>query len=144
MSVPARMSIITLGVDDLERSKNFYAALGWKLMSSSVEGVIYWFQTADGYLGLHPYKDLAADGRIPMGRGEGFGGVTLAINVDSDDAVIAAFEAAIAAGATPLKPPEEAIFGGLDAYFADPDGYPWEVGHNPHFPILEDGTIQIP
>jgi catechol 2,3-dioxygenase-like lactoylglutathione lyase family enzyme len=144
MPIPARVSIITLGVDDLDRSKAFYQALGWELMASSVEGVIYWFQTADTYLGLHPYKDLAEDGHIPIGSREGFCGVTFAINLESDLAVTEAFGAAIAAGATPLKAPEEAIFGGLSGYYADPDGYPWEVAHNPHFPIGADGRITIP
>lgn len=158
MAIPARVSIITLGVDDLERSKAFYQALGWEVMSSSVEGVIYWFRTAETYLGIHGYEELARDGRIaiPIRRDrrddcggvrntrEGFGGVTFAINLESDDAVRDAFDAALAAGATPLKAPEQAIFGGLSAYFADPDGYPWEVAHNPSFPIGEDGRITIP
>ena len=144
MSIAARVSIVTLGVDDLERSKSFYQALGWELTASSVEGVIYWFRTADTYLGLHPYADLAEDGRLPTGPREGFGGVTFAVNLESDDAVREAFDAALAAGATSLKAPEKAIFGGLSAYFADPDGYPWEVAHNPHFPIGDDGRITIP
>ncbi|HEY7873540.1 MAG TPA: VOC family protein [Actinomycetota bacterium] len=144
MPIPARVSIITLGVTDLERSKAFYEALGWELASSSVDGVIYWFRTANTYIGLHAYEELAADGHIPPGPRDGFGGVTLAINLETDDAVVAAFDAALAAGATALKAPEEAIFGGLSAYFADPDGYPWEVAHNPHFPIGADGRITIP
>jgi catechol 2,3-dioxygenase-like lactoylglutathione lyase family enzyme len=144
MPIPARMSIVTLGVEDLARSKAFYEALGWQLASSSVEGVIYWFRTAETYLGLHPYEELAEDGRIPLGSREGFRGVTFAINLESDNAVVAAFDAALAAGATPLKAPEQAIFGGLSAYFADPDGYAWEVAHNPSFPIGDDGRITIP
>ena len=74
----------------------------------------------------------------------GFGGVTFAINLESDEAVEVAFRDALAAGATALKAPEPAIFGGLSAYFADPDGYPWEIAHNPHFPIGDDGRITIP
>ena len=144
MPIPARMSIVTLGVSDLERSKAFYEALGWEPASSSVPGVITWFRTAETYLGLHPYEDLAADGRMRPGSREGFCGITFAINLESDDAVVKAFEDALLAGATALKHPEEAIFGGLSAYFADPDGYPWEVAHNPHFPIEEDGRITIP
>lgn len=144
MSIPPRVSIITLGVEDLDRSRAFYEALGWEPVSSSVEGVIYWFRTADTYLGIHPYGDLAADGKLTPGPREGFGGVTFAINLASDDAVVEAFEVAVAAGATPTKPPEDAIFGGLSAYFTDPDGYAWELAHNPHFPIGEDGRITIP
>jgi catechol 2,3-dioxygenase-like lactoylglutathione lyase family enzyme len=144
VSLPARMSIVTLGVRDLERSKAFYEALGWETSASSVEGVIYWFRTADTYLGIHPYTDLAADARLTPGPREGFGGVTFAINLESDDAVRDAFATALRAGAAPLKEPEVAIFGGLSAYFADPDGYAWEVAHNPHFPLGSDGRITIP
>jgi catechol 2,3-dioxygenase-like lactoylglutathione lyase family enzyme len=137
------MSIITLGVDDLARSKTFYEALGWEPVASSVDGIIYWFRTAETYLGIHPYKDLAEDGRMTAGRREGFGGVTFAINLETDDAVIEAYNAALAAGASPLKPPEQAIFGGLSAYFADPDGYPWEVAHNPHWTLTADGGVRL-
>jgi uncharacterized glyoxalase superfamily protein PhnB len=70
--------------------------------------------------------------------------VTFAINLESDDAVVAALRDAIAAGATVLKEPHQAIFGGLSAYFADPDGYAWELAHNPHFPIDEEGRTTIP
>jgi uncharacterized protein len=144
MTIPARVSIITLGVSDLARSKEFYEALGWEPVSSSVPGVIAWFRTAETYLGIHPYEDLAADGHMEPGERKGFGGVTFAINLESDEAVKEAYEHALAVGATPLKAPEPAIFDGLSAYFADPDGYVWEIAHNPHFPIGEDGRTTIP
>ena len=144
MVIPARVSIITLGVSDLERSRSFYTAIGWEEVSSSVPGEIFWFRTAETYVGLHPYEALAKDGRMPLGTREGFGGVTFAICLESDEAVIDAFEAALAAGATVLKAPERAIFDGLSAYVEDPDGYPWELAHNPHFPMAEDGRITIP
>ena len=144
MAIPARVSIITLGVSDLERSRSFYLAIGWEEVSSSVPGEIYWFKTAETYLGLHPYEALAKDGRMPLGRREGFGGATFAICLESDDAVVEAFEAALAAGAIAYKAPEPAIFDGLSAYVGDPDGYPWELAHNPHFPLGEDGRITIP
>lgn len=144
MAIPARVSIITLGATDLERSRRFYLALGWEEMASSVPSVISWFRTAETYLGIHPYEDLARDGHMTAGPREGFGGVTFAINLESDAAVKQALEDAVAAGATILKAPEIAIFGGLSAYFADPDGYPWELAHNPSFPIGEDGRISIP
>ena len=144
MTIPARMSIVTIGVSNLQRSKDFYEALGWEVTASSVEGVIYWFRTAETYLGIHPYDELAKDGHMTPGPREGFGGITFAINLESDDAVIKAYGSALAAGATSLKAPEQAIFGGLSAYFADPDGYPWEVAHNPSFPLGDDGRITIP
>lgn len=144
MTVAARISIVTLGVTDLERSKNFYEALGWEPASSSVAGEIVWFRTADTYLGLFGFDALADDAHLPRDRQEGFNGVTFAINLESDDAVIAALDDAVSAGASVLKAPERAIFDGLSAYFADPDGYVWEVAHNPHFPIDKEGRTTIP
>ena len=143
--LPARLSIVTLGVADLARSIAFYEARGWEPRSSSVPGVIAWFGLGGTYLGLFPRADLALDAGIadpgPVTR---FGGVTLAINVESDAAVEAALATTEAAGATILKPAEMAIFGGLSGYFADPDGPPWEVAHNPDFPLDADGQITIP
>ena len=144
MAIPARCSIITLGVSDLERSKAFYEALGWETVSSSVPGEIFWFRTVETYVGIFGYEALAEDGRIPVGTRDGFNGVTFAICLESDDAVVTAMEEAVAAGATVLKPPTPAIFDGLSAYFSDPDGYAWEVAHNPHFLIGVDGRITIP
>ena len=144
MSVPARTSIVTLGVKDIERSKAFYEALGWELAQSSVDGVIYWFRTAETYLGLFQFESLAEDARLPSGPVPRFPGFTLAICVENDDLVVDAMEEAVRAGATVLKPAQKAAeFDGYHGYFADPDGYPWEVAHNPHFPIGEDGRITI-
>src|SRR5437016_5479162 len=100
MAVPARMGIVTLGVGDLARSIAFYEALGWERCESSVEGVICWFRTADNYLGLFPYEELAADAMIEAPTRGTFGGITLAINVERAEDVAAALEAAAAAGAT--------------------------------------------
>ena len=84
MTVPARMGIVTLGVSDLARSIAFYEALGWERCASSVEGVICWFRTADSYLGLFPYEELAADAAVASPRRGTFDGVTLAINVETE------------------------------------------------------------
>jgi catechol 2,3-dioxygenase-like lactoylglutathione lyase family enzyme len=143
MSVPARISIVTLGVDDLARSKAFYEAIGWEIASSS-DDEICWFKTSDSYLGLFGREALAKDAALRAEPKAEFGGVTLALCVESEAAVDAAFEAATAAGARVLKPPERAEWGGYSGYFADPDGHPWEVAHNPSFPIDEDGSITIP
>jgi predicted lactoylglutathione lyase len=144
MSVPARMSIVTLGVTDLERSKAFYEALGWELASSSVPGVIYWFRTAETYLGLFRYESLADDANLPASRRPSFPGFTLAICVENNDTVSSAIDEAVKAGGTVLKPAQRAAeFDGYHGYFADPDGYPWEVAFNPNFPIGEDGRITI-
>ena len=142
MSVPARISIVTLGVDDVARSKAFYEALGWEV-AGTVGDEICWFKTADSYLGLFDRESLARDAGLRSEPTAEFGGITLAINVESEAAVDAAFEAATGAGARILKPAEATDWGGYSGYFADPDGHPWEVAHNPSFPIDEDGRITI-
>jgi catechol 2,3-dioxygenase-like lactoylglutathione lyase family enzyme len=142
VSVPARINIVTLGVDDLPRSKAFYEALGWEVAGSAGDEIC-WFRTSDSYLGLFGREALAKDAALRSEPRAEFGGITLAINVESEAAVDAAFEAAAAAGARVLKPAERAEWGGYSGYFADPDGHPWEVAYNPSFPIGEDGRITI-
>ncbi|MFL5757286.1 MAG: VOC family protein [Chloroflexota bacterium] len=142
MPVPARISIVTLGVADLSRSVAFYEALGWEKATSSMDEIV-WFRTADTNVGLWSSDELAADANLPPQRAR-FGGITLAINLETEAAVTEALDAAVAAGATLLKPATRADWGGLSGYFADPDGHPWEVAWNPSFPIDEDGRPRIP
>lgn len=142
MSVPARISIVTLGVDDLMRSRAFYEALGWEV-AGAVGGEICWFKTSDSYLGLFGREALARDAGLRSEPTAEFGGITLAINVESEGAVDEAFEAAEAAGARILKPAERGDWGGYSGYFADPDGHPWEIAYNPSFPVGDDGGITI-
>jgi catechol 2,3-dioxygenase-like lactoylglutathione lyase family enzyme len=143
MTVPARMSIVSLGVADLGRAIAFYEALGWEKAASS-NPEIAWFRTADSYLGLFPLAELAKDAAVePPPEPRPFAGVTLAINVETEEAVGAALDAAVTAGATLLKPPTRADWGGLSGYFSDPDGHAWEVAHNPFFPIDAAGRIRI-
>ena len=144
MTVPARLGIVTLGVADLARSVAFYEALGWQRRSASIDGVIAWFGTADTNIGLFPWHELAEDARLPAEPRARFGGITLAINVDTPGEVATSLDSAVAAGGTLLKPATVADWGGTSGYFADPDGHPWEVAHNPGFPIDEDGRVQIP
>ena len=148
MSIPAQLHIVTLGVHDLPRSVAFYEALGWQRASSSMDE-ISWFGLSGGavWLGLFPHGDLAEDAALPReGAGDlpAYKGATYAINLPSDDDVVAAMDAAVAAGATLVKAPSLAIFGGLSGYFADPDGHLWELAHNASFPLAADGTITIP
>jgi uncharacterized protein len=142
MTVPARISIVTIGVNDLARSKAFYEALGWEV-ASEVEGEICWFKTADSYLGLFGFDALAADANLSTGQRAPFGGITLAINVETEEAVTDGLDVAAKAGATILKPAEKLDWGGVSGYFADPDGHPWEICYNPGFPIGDDGRITI-
>ena len=144
MTLPARLSIVTLGVADLDRAIAFYEALGWRRRSASIEGSIAWIGTADSTIGLFPWDELAHDANLPPERTGRFGGITLAINVESPEAVTAGLDAAVAAGGTLLKAATLADWGGTSGYFADPDGHPWEVAHNPGFPIDEDGRVRIP
>lgn len=137
------ITLITLGVADLERALRFYRdGLHWPLSSASASDTAF-FRTGGVVLALYPRALLAADARIPA-AGAGFGGIALAQNVASKEAVESVLAEAAAAGATILKPAEQAEWGGYSGYFADPDGYPWEVAWNPWFPLRPDGSIQLP
>lgn len=140
--LPARISVITLGVTDLERSVRFYEALGWRRSARSIEGEIYWFATADSVLGLWSHDKLAADANVPNDGPPDFRGVTLAINFESDEEVDAAMRDAIAAGASVVKPPEQTDYGPYSGYFADPDGHVWELVRA-NFPLRPDGSLDI-
>ena len=141
MSIPARMSIVTFGVEDIARSVRFYEALGWERCASSMDEIA-WFRTADSYLGLFGWKDLIDDvTRAEPTRGS-FGGTTHSINIETREAVDAALAEAVAAGGSLLKPGTDLPFG-YGGYFADPDGHGWEVCYNPSFPIGPDGRITI-
>ncbi|GAA1216724.1 VOC family protein [Kitasatospora nipponensis] len=141
--VPARISIVTLGVADLARSSEFYAALGWERSAASSPEIV-WFRTADSALGLFPTAALAADAGIPEGGEPAFRGVTLAINLESAQAVDEALAVAVEAGASVVKPPATAHWGGYSGYFEDPDGHLWELAHNPFFPLSESGRLELP
>jgi predicted lactoylglutathione lyase len=141
MTIPARISIVTIGVADVARSVAFYDALGWERCASSMEEIA-WFRTADSYLGIFGWHDLADDANLVEPTRGSFGGITLAINVETADMVDAALDEAVAAGGTILKPGTELPFG-YGGYFADPDGHPWEVCYNDGFPFRPDGRIQI-
>lgn len=138
---PQRVTLITLGVDDLRRSQAFYEALGWRARRAQ-EGVVF-FQMHGAVLGLFGRADLATDqGRA--GAELGTGAMTLAQNFATTAEVDAAFATALAAGATPLKPPEVVFWGGYSGYYADPDGHVWELAMNPFWPLAEDGSLTLP
>jgi catechol 2,3-dioxygenase-like lactoylglutathione lyase family enzyme len=137
-----RVSIITLGVADLNRSNEFYERLGWHRSMANAEGVIF-FQAGGMALALYPRHELAKDANVSQ-DGHGFSGISLAYNTRNRAEVDSVLSDAAAAGATVLKPAQEAFWGGYSGYFSDPDGFLWEVAWNPSFPIGEDGTIRIP
>ncbi len=142
MPIPARLSIVTLAVADVARSVAFYEALGWERCASSMVEIA-WFRLTGSYLGLFGADALAEDAGLPGASRGRFGGVTLAINVETEGLVEASLNAAVAAGASLLKAATRAEWGGLSGYFADPDGHPWEVAFNPGFPIDSDGRVSI-
>ncbi len=138
---PKSISLITLGVADLDRSRAFYAALGWEA-AEVTEGVIF-IQLAGQVLALFGLGDLAKDqGR--EGATLGHGAITLARNFTTEAEVDAAFALAVSAGAGVLKRPEKVFWGGYSGYFTDPDGHVWELAMNPFWPLGEDGTLRLP
>ncbi len=142
-----RISIITLGVADLGRSRSFYERLGWRESSASNEAISF-FQAGGTILALYPRAELAKDATIKdvatAPEFERFAGFTLSFNAPSRADVDAVLAEAKAAGAKILKPAQQASWGGYSGYFADPDNFAWEVAYNPSFPIDEDGAIQLP
>jgi catechol 2,3-dioxygenase-like lactoylglutathione lyase family enzyme len=143
VAVPARVSLVTLGVADVARSTAFYESLGWRRSSASMP-VITFFNTSGPVLAVFGRDDLAEDATVDA-AGSGFRGVTLSINVESPEAVDALHDEWVAAGATSVRAPVPAVFaGGRIAYVADPDGHLWELAHNPYFPFDESGRVTAP
>jgi catechol 2,3-dioxygenase-like lactoylglutathione lyase family enzyme len=126
-----RISMITLGVTELERSVRFYEqGLGLPRMESP-PGVAF-FTLNGSRLGLYSPESLADDAGVSP-EGSGFSGIAIAHNVESESAVDEILEQAVSAGATLVKPGQKVFWGGYSGYFADPDGYLWEIAHNPFF-----------
>jgi len=138
---PQRVTLITLGVDDLARAKAFYNALGW-VETRPQDGIVF-FQMLGVVLGLFGRAALADDQGRP-GATLGTGAMTLAQNFATEAEVDAAYQAALAAGATKLKSPEKVFWGGYSGYYADPDGHVWEVAMNPFWPLNADGSLTLP
>jgi uncharacterized protein len=136
-----RVSLITLGVSDLERARSFYEALGWKTGAAPAEDVVF-FQTGGMVLALWSRERLAEDSGVEDGGG--WGGVTLAYNVRSPEEADAVIEEARRAGAHIAREPAETFWGGYSGIFIDPDGHPWEVAHHPGWTIEENGALTIP
>ncbi len=137
-----RLNIVTLGVKNLQKSRAFYKnALGWEPAPGSDENIVF-FHQGGIVLGLYPFDKLAEDAMVPAEH-SGFSGVTLAINQDSKEAVSEIFNKAVENGAKILVEPRETFWGGFDAYFADPDGYPWEIAWAPFWEFDEQGSLKI-
>ena len=139
-----RISLITLGVKDLQRSLAFYRdGLGFPTTWDGSRGVVF-FQTSGTCLALYPYEELAKDvSEAFVGERSKFTGISLAHNVRTQAEVDETLALAERAGAKIEKPGQPTFWGGYSGYFSDPDGYLWEIAHGA-FPIREDGSLEIP
>ena len=133
-----RLSLVTLGVDDLDRARAFYEGLGWK---GIVEDEVVFFPAGGMVVGLWDRARLAHDSAVEDGGG--WGGITLAHNVRSPEEVDTALAEAEAAGGTLGRPGAATFWGGYSGVFLDPDGHAWEVAHNPYWPLGPDGDVQL-
>ena len=135
-----RVNLITLGVADLSRSRQFYEALGWVTGAEPGDDVVF-FQAGEMVVALWDRARLAEDSCVE--DSPGWGGVTLAVNFGSREEVDEAIEEARAAGARIGREPAETFWGGYTGVIADPDGHPWEIAHNPHWTVTEDGGVKL-
>jgi catechol 2,3-dioxygenase-like lactoylglutathione lyase family enzyme len=137
-----RLSLVTLGVADLSKAVGFYTALGWEPANDWEEQDVAFFQSGGMGFALWSREELARDSVIKKDSG-GWGGITLAHNVRSPEEVDAALKQAESAGAKIGRYGAETFWGGYSGIFHDPDGHAWEVAHNPHWTIAEDGSLTI-
>jgi predicted lactoylglutathione lyase len=140
---PTRLSIVTLGVRDLDRARAFYEAVGFECPFDT--GDIVFLRTSGPVLALYGWEQLAADAELPP-DGAGFRGVTLACNLDSAEAVDRAYTDWVAAGAGSVVAPVAKEWGGYSGYVADPDGHLWELAYNPSTALLRigpDGVLRL-
>ncbi len=142
MKMDRRISIVTLGVEDVAQATAFYEKLGWVRSKASQDAVTF-IQLKGTVLGLFGRGSLAEDAGVEN-TPRGFSGVTLAHNLPSQADVDVVYDFALSCGATPVKKPQKVFWGGYSGYFADPDGHLWEVAHNPFFEMDADGHLVLP
>jgi predicted lactoylglutathione lyase len=136
-----RVSLVTLGVSDLGRAREFYEALGWTTRAKPGDDVVF-FQAGGMVVALWGRAQLAEDSAVEDSGG--WGGTALAYNTRSPQEVDAVIAEAEAAGARIARPGAETFWGGYSGVFVDPDGHPWEVAHNPRWTVRDDGSIELP
>jgi catechol 2,3-dioxygenase-like lactoylglutathione lyase family enzyme len=134
-----RLTLVTLGVADLERAKGFYEALGWQGRQPSDD--VVFFQAGGMVVALWGRDQLAEDSAVEDTGG--WGGITLAHNVNSPEEVDAVLAEAERAGATIARAGAPTFWGGYSGVFVDPDGHPWEVAHNPFWTLRDDGSLSL-
>ena len=135
-----RVSLVTLGVADLVRARAFYEALGWNTNAAPDDDVVF-FQAGGMIVALWSRASLAEDSGVEDSGG--WGGVTPAYNARSPAEVDAVIEEARRAGSRIAREPAATFWGGYSGVFVDPEGHPWEVAHNPHWTIAEDGSVHL-
>ena len=138
--IPPRLSVVTLGVADVERSTAFYRALGWQPSPASVPGEVTFFDTQGALLALWGRDALSADSGVRIAGAN----AALAVNLESAARVDAAFARVEAAGGQLVRAPHATEWGGYSGYFADLDGNLWEIAHNPFWPLGTDGRPALP
>jgi predicted lactoylglutathione lyase len=149
MDAPAvpkpRLTVVTLGADDMRASIAFYEAIGFDRRMKDTGDEVAFFDTGASVLALYSWTSLAAEAAQPdLPRPGAFRGVTLAWNCRSRDEVDAVMALATAKGASVLKPAEETGYGGYAGYFADPAGHVWEAVVAPGIDVQDDGRVTIP
>ena len=135
-----RLSIVTLGVDDLPRARAFYEALGWRVANEDNADSIVCFTLNGIGFALYP-RDLLIKDIGLQGGGNGTGAVTVAYNVRAREDVATVLDEVERAGGTIVKPAQDVFWGGHSGYFKDPDGHLWEVAWNPFSPLDDDGNF---
>jgi catechol 2,3-dioxygenase-like lactoylglutathione lyase family enzyme len=135
-----RINVITLGVEDLQRSLDFYkGGLGWR---AKVQGDIAFFQLNGVLLALYPKERLAKDAEVSP-QGHGFRGITLAYNCRDEGEVDSVLSLVKSIGVNIVKPAQKTFWGGYSGYFFDPDGHLWEVAHNPFWELDPEGNVRL-
>jgi catechol 2,3-dioxygenase-like lactoylglutathione lyase family enzyme len=135
-----RISLVTLGVADIERARAFYGAMGWS--GQSPDGEVVFYQAGGMILALWSRALLAVDSAVEDSGG--WGGVTLAYNVRSPAEVDDVLAEGESAGGTIGRPGGPTFYGGYSGILIDPDGHPWEIAHNPGWTLTEDGSVRLP
>lgn len=145
LTVPVpRLTVITLGVNDIRASIAFYDALGFSRRLKATGEAVAFYETGGPVLALYPWDRLAADAALPaQPRPATFRGVTLAWNCRAREEVDAVLAFAVNKGAALLKAPHETDYGGYSGYFTDPDGHPWEVVVAPGIELGEDRRVHL-
>lgn len=138
-----KLNIVTLGVRDFKRSLEFYKnGLGWKTSKASNDHIAF-FPLGGVVLALYPREALAEDAKVQP-DGSGFTGMTIAFNAHDEEEVDKVLDEVEKLGMKIIKKPEKVFWGGYSGYFADPDGYLWEVAFNPYFDFDENDNLILP